>query len=897
MRLLSITVRNYRLHRDLCVELDPALTLIGGPNESGKSTLIEAAHRALFLRAKGNTRDHRAMESTIHGGHPEVEVAFEAGGRSWRIQKRFSGASGTAKLTESGGRTVSGDEAEARLRELLGLTDESGKPAEQWAHLWVWQGRAGDDPAKHANSQRDALVSRLQHEGGGAAMQSALDARVAAAVAQAHDAIFKQNGEPKAGSALSQAQAEAAEADGRLMAAREAAARLEQAVRDFSDAEAAIKQSDRSLEELRPQQDAVEQRAAQLAVLSGEEKTQALTLTQATERFQSLVKADTDIAALRDDIRLRQESLAPGKAAAVAAAEREAACRQGHKAAEHSLAEAAAAVRTARLRSELAAAHGLRLEKLAALEQLRAKQEDVTKRREALAALESKLAQLPAVDAARLKKLQALDGASRQATAALEAMAARIEVIESTAPVHVDGEPLAAGGTLTLTEDSEIAIGGTTRLHIRPGGGTSLTEARQRVQDADAMRQQALDGLGLRSVTEAVELVAQRHQFEVDIQSQRAHLEGMGASSLESELSASETAAIAAEADVRRRAESVPDFTPPENTADAARVNQESRQQLQAAESAESAARATREAAATAMDAAVVEASRSQKDLESARQEIADREAQLKLLLATHGHDGARVAELARRQAARDEADTILGQTKKAIAALQPEHLEADRTRLARAVKEQMEAKAKAEQQRAGAQSLLRRDGISDPQADLAVAEARVRSALERSEAETRRAQAVKQLHQLFQAEQQALADRFTAPLARKISGYLECLFGPGARAEVKLKDNEFAELQLVRPAHGSGAFDFDALSGGAKEQLAAAVRLAMAEVLAEAHEGCLPVVFDDAFAYADPQRVHRLQRMLDLAASRGLQVIVLTCTPGDYAALGAKQRLLSPAA
>jgi hypothetical protein len=80
----------------------------------------------------------------------------------------------------------------------------------------------------------------------------------------------------------------------------------------------------------------------------------------------------------------------------------------------------------------------------------------------------------------------------------------------------------------------------------------------------------------------------------------------------------------------------------------------------------------------------------------------------------------------------------------------------------------------------------------------------------------------------------------------------------------------------------------FDSLSGGAREQVAAAVRLAMAEVLACDYDGCLPVVFDDAFAYSDPDRVNQLQRMLDLAANRGLQVIVLTCNPSDYAALGA---------
>jgi hypothetical protein len=35
---------------------------------------------------------------------------------------------------------------------------------------------------------------------------------------------------------------------------------------------------------------------------------------------------------------------------------------------------------------------------------------------------------------------------------------------------------------------------------------------------------------------------------------------------------------------------------------------------------------------------------------------------------------------------------------------------------------------------------------------------------------------------------------------------------------------------------------------------------------------------------------------MLDLGASRGLQIIVLSCNPADYAALGARQVNLKPA-
>jgi uncharacterized protein YhaN len=68
---------------------------------------------------------------------------------------------------------------------------------------------------------------------------------------------------------------------------------------------------------------------------------------------------------------------------------------------------------------------------------------------------------------------------------------------------------------------------------------------------------------------------------------------------------------------------------------------------------------------------------------------------------------------------------------------------------------------------------------------------------------------------------------------------------------------------------------------------VAAAFRLAMAEVLAEQYDGCLPVVFDDAFVNSDEDRQHALQRLLDLAASRGVQVIVLACRPDNYATLG----------
>jgi DNA repair exonuclease SbcCD ATPase subunit len=230
--------------------------------------------------------------------------------------------------------------------------------------------------------------------------------------------------------------------------------------------------------------------------------------------------------------------------------------------------------------------------------------------------------------------------------------------------------------------------------------------------------------------------------------------------------------------------------------------------------------------------------------------------------------------------------------TRQSLIALQPDLLEGDQRRVQRAMEQNASAKSEAEQNRAAARAHLQRDGVSDPQADLAFARSKAQFAKDHRVSLERKAAAISMLHGLFKEEHRALAEQFTAPLAEKITGYLKCLFGADARASVILEDNQFTKVRLMRGSPPT-SFDFEGLSGGTCEQLAAAVRLAIAEVLAESHGGSLPIVFDDAFAYSDPERVRVLQRMLDRGAAQGLQIIIVTCNPLDYAALGAKQVLL----
>ena len=135
-------------------------------------------------------------------------------------------------------------------------------------------------------------------------------------------------------------------------------------------------------------------------------------------------------------------------------------------------------------------------------------------------------------------------------------------------------------------------------------------------------------------------------------------------------------------------------------------------------------------------------------------------------------------------------------------------------------------------------------------------------------------------------------ADQIAAPLRLKTEEYLTTMFGPGTRVSLALADDQsgFSDLRVVRPSADASNFAFEELSGGAREQVAAGLRLAMAEILADRYGGSLPIVFDDAFTNSDPQRIQLLQRMLDLAARRGLQVIVLSCNPADYHTFGATE-------
>jgi DNA repair exonuclease SbcCD ATPase subunit len=896
MRLVSATVRNYRVHGEASVTFDPARTLIGGPNECGKSTLVEAIHRALFLKATVTGEALESMGSTLFQGRPEVEVRFEARGAEYQLTKRFSGQTGTVRLTQMGGQSWQGEEAETRLARLLGVEEVGGgkgileRVKKQWAHLWVWQGESGDDLSESVEAQQAGLLQRLQKVGGAVAMQSELDDRVACRFSQVRGDIYGKSTGLTAlkNSELGQAQADVQKAEAAVGVAAERVNRLGQAMEAHEQAASAIARSVSALAGITAERQEVEQKLAEVTQLRRAEETQAQAVATAVERVAALEGVENNLAGLREAMRAAQQAVEPLEEKQRQLESKLAEARDGLSESQLAHDRVLEKAREAQLKAGLAGAYVTQFKRQARSQELSGRLERVQSLQKELDDLRAQSATVVAIDQSGLEGLQSLNNRSDQASAALRAMAAEVEVVATDRPVLVGGVPLAQGLRQTVSDTTEMNIGESVRIRIHPGGGDALARAREEVRSLERSLQQALDRYGLENLAAAAEAAARRADLQAKTEVKSAELRQWDVADLAALCKEAEAESAAIAADIERRQEQVGSSVPPQTLAQAEALLSGEQVALQVTESEERSLRSALEGLRQQTAERENERNQAREALEGERNKHTQLSAQVGLLLQNHGADEARCEALDQARSVRSRLEADLLQTRAALEVLQPDSLERDGERLQRAWKETDDQRQEAEKVKYGSQLALRSDGTDDPTAALSQAEAYLEAAQEHLTLVDRKARAIARVDELFQEEQRALADRFSKPLADKIDAYLQCVFGPEAKISVSLEDNHFGGVRLARSAK-TGATPFDSLSKGAREQVAAAVRLAIAELLAADHDGTLPVVFDDAFAHSDPERVNALHRMLDLAAARGLQVVVLTCNPADYAGLGAR--------
>ena len=125
--------------------IEDGLNVVVGPNEMGKSTLLDALRAVLFEKYSSKAQPIVALQNARNQAAPVVELAFDLDDGLYRIAKRFI-KKPYARLSCPDGRNLEGDAAEETLRDLLDF-DEPGKTGAKpdtlgmWNVLWVQQGQ------------------------------------------------------------------------------------------------------------------------------------------------------------------------------------------------------------------------------------------------------------------------------------------------------------------------------------------------------------------------------------------------------------------------------------------------------------------------------------------------------------------------------------------------------------------------------------------------------------------------------------------------------------------------------------------------------------------------------------------------------------------------------------
>ena len=861
MRLIACRLQNVRRHRALELRFGRELTLIAGANETGKSTLVEALHKTLFLRATATGRGVEELRSRLHPGLPDVEIRFEADAETWRLRKRFAGASGTCQLSNGSGVALNGPQAEEQLARLLGYEApvEGRRIAqlpERWAHLWVRQGDAGLNPFSGSQECYDhqRLVAQLQQQSSQSPLQSSTDRLVMEQIQQQVSTLYTATGKVKAGSPLAGAQ----------QRSQEAATALALAEQQVADLEAAMEQwrsINERLETIEQQQRPALQRELQLQQQSQLLQAHLEPLLQRQHEHQQLLKQQRQE---QQELLLAQQQLDT----ALKQQQQEQTQRQQL---QEQINQASAALQQLTQRQEQVQ-RLLDLQQLdEEVRQLREHQQQLQRLQEQAEGLKEQLAELPEITAEQVRQLRQAEQALAQATARCEAMAAGIEVLAADQPIQLNGEALVSGERRRIEAAAELTVGSGVRLQISPGGGQALPQALEQQRQCCQQLEQLQQQIKLNSSDQAETIERQRTALERELNNLRQAAKAIPWSGLQQRLEQLEPRRQQLAAALGGSEVAPPD--PEELRSEQQSLRQRSGELSSSQEHSNQQLR---------------ELEHNQRSRQAAQEQLRGRCGQLEGSLQVLGERLQHLNSAATASGALDAQQQQLGALRAELEHLQKARKHSGSANPAADAAEQLEAleqeKDRLLSQLGQAQQRTQSLGAANPLAELEQRQVAWEEAEAERAALEQRGMALRLLLERFHRAQSTLANRYSEPLRAAITPYLAELASQPHQPLLAFDPQQgFHDLQLRQ---GEEAFAFERLSGGMREQLGATVRLAMAEVLKPAYADALPLVFDDAFTNSDRERLVGLRRMLERGIQQGIQIVLLTCHAGDYTAL-----------
>ena len=902
MRLINCQVENVRIHSNLSIDFSPGITLIGGANESGKSSLIDALHRTLFLKATASGAPIESLRSKLYLGHPTVQIKFEVKDEIYILRKSFTGSNGQAMLlNETKGKQLYGAIAEESLASLLGVKESlSSKQVNtilpsRWAHLWVMQGSSGKDLFKEDKSYYDfdSLLRQLEEKGGAVIQQSAQDQRVVKQIDKEIELNFTSRSVKK-NSALWQRQNEFEKAKQKMEITLSKLKEYELASTELLEITKKIEQLNISLPKLFEKKNTITLKVEALKQLKNGISLTKKELEPIQLRYDILQKSLKTIFKLQEEITTKEKALVTLRNKQNEQKARELILIQELQTKQRiysTLKDNLQKVDQRRNLLQLLIEQFRLKEMISSLKSFLRKSE---KNLEIRTELEQQIKSLPKINRQELKFLHSLNQKLRDTLTRQAAMATGIKVLRSNQVIRLNGQDLNIGNQKLLSQTFQIDVGDNVSFEITPGGSDTLNNLQSKYKNQEKDLESALSKLGIESIPMAENYFEQRVTFDQrlsslekvtreDIKTKQIELEKLELKTLdiEKQLVVYDSCFkdLFKENPHPQTATGIDDLyqkikqtfihnTKAFDHADKDLVLAQSNlQKFNKNQIEEESNSKVIESQLNALKQNLSILEKEYKNIELLKTQINTLNNQIK------------------------ELETRLDTQKNQLKSLEDIDISNELLKIESEIQSLEKEKETFVSERGAAKKTCENISSSNPYEACEKAKVQLETARIDYETLKRLTDSHKLLQELFCNAQLDLSIRYTKPLLQSINNFLKCFISESPIADLSFDQaNGFGGLKLLR---GKEFYDFDQLSGGMKEQLTAALRLSIADVLKSQHDGCLPLVFDDAFTNSDPKRVEVVKKMLQSAVDNGLQIILLTCDPNAYEKFADKYVLL----
>lgn len=870
MRIHRIALTNFRGVTDTTVTFaDEGVTIVEGDNEAGKSTLLEALD--LLLTTKSSSRSNRVSAAKPIGRDvsPEAEAELTIGDQRVTIRKRWlSGQETVLTLHGAPDVVVTGGDGHDRLDALI----DDHVDRQLLDTLQVLQGTKLDQASLVSRALSTALDVAAGVDTSGQ-LEDGLWDRILAERSQ----YWTETGQKRIerrhlDEAITANEQRRDEVVAALRTLESDVTRVARLRHEAADRAARIEEHTPEFERLAEQMTTIDNLSTAQRTAQGQRQQAQHEVTLAETQMDNRRKLIDDVTSREADLlRLSSENpLGPDLDSLDAEVKRATQDRD------------AAATELQRLKDSRATAEeDERL--LRDLFDLELLDERLTKYTEAQAALNAAEATLRSltitpellaeIEALHEKQIRSSGAADDQAVSVeIEAMTT-VEVTDDDSTSSIEAETTAH---LDVASRTEITVPGAVRLTITPGRSVEELHTRHRELTADLER--LLAQASVADVAAARLAERSREEAANNARARTEEIEGL-LRDLTPESMKNRVEHL--RASTNQRLDSRPGDPPlPPDLDSAMALRSDAVEAVETAERGLATLDDALREATTRLDDARTEAGKHGVRIEQAEAEL--KRAREQLDVARHGSPDDVIDEQLR------QARTILGEADAEIGKLleQLRQLDAESTQVQ--YENARDTIQRAEQERDKYANEAKELEISleaRGEQGLASQVEEIERVLEESLAERKRidarAEAALLLAATFEKHRAAAQERYLAPLKREIERLGRLVFGEDLG--VTLSD----DLLITERTLNGQTVPFDQLSVGAQEQLGVLARLACAALVGD--EGGAPVILDDALGWSDPHRLSRMGAALNLAG-RASQIIVLTCFPDRYAAIGGAQ-------